>query len=261
MTRRALSGVNHPPELSPISARQVVLAPIEDRGAVEQVARRLGEAIGAGLFASGERLPSEAQLAQQLSVSVMTVREALRALRDARLIETRRGRLGGSFVSARRPRAVGPRSGLPSLAELREFTDWRHAIAAEAAALAARRRTAADTASLRGAAARVADAVANASVYRVADARFHLAIAEASRNRRLIAAEAAIQVELGEVLREIPGSEHARRTSQESHAPIVAAIARGRVEAARAAAGRHIEATYDWVVGLMLGKLPAGRGG
>jgi DNA-binding FadR family transcriptional regulator len=249
--------VHHPPELSPVSARQVVLAPIEDRGAVEQVARRLGEAIGAGLLAPGERLPSETELAEQLRVSVMTLREALRALRDAGLIETRRGRLGGSFVSAQR--ATRPRSGLTSLTELREFTDWRHAITAEAAALAARRRTAAEAEALRGTAARVADAVADAPAYRVADARFHLAVAEASRNRRLIAAEAAIQVELGEILREIPSSEHARRTSQESHAPIVGAIARGRAEAARAAAGRHIEGTYDWVVGLMLGRLPAGR--
>lgn len=240
-----------------ISARHVVLAPVEPGGAVEQVARRLGEAIGAGLLAGGERLPTEADLAEQLGVSVMTLREALRALRDAGLIETRRGRNGGSFVVAR-PEAHAPLDAAPpSPVELRELTDWRHAISGEAAELAARRCTERDDETLRETDAAVGRAVADPPAYRIADARFHLAVAEISRNRRLIAAEAAIQVELGEVLRAVPSSEHARRTSQQGHAAIVAAIAARDAGAARSAVHRHIEGTHDWVVGLLLGKLPS----
>ena len=43
--------------------------PLQAEGAVEQIVRRLGEAIGAGVLAPGERLPSEVELAAQLGVA------------------------------------------------------------------------------------------------------------------------------------------------------------------------------------------------
>ena len=81
-----------------VTARDVALAPLQAEGAVEQIVRRLGEAIGAGVLAPGERLPSELELAAQLGVAPMTLRQALQILRDAGFVETRRGRTGGSFV-------------------------------------------------------------------------------------------------------------------------------------------------------------------
>jgi DNA-binding FadR family transcriptional regulator len=48
---------------APAPARELLLAPIEPAGAVEQVVRRIGEAIGAGLLAPGERLPGQVELA------------------------------------------------------------------------------------------------------------------------------------------------------------------------------------------------------
>ena len=84
-------------------------------------------------------------------------------------------------------------------------------------------------------------------------ARFHIAVAEASGSRRLVAAETQIQVEIAEMLRVVPGPRLARAVSQASHDPIVAAIAEGDPEAAHAAMERHVEGTYDWIVGLRLG--------
>jgi DNA-binding FadR family transcriptional regulator len=78
-------------------------------------------------------------------------------------------------------------------------------------------------------------------------------VAEASRSRRLIAAEMELQVDVSDVLRFAPGPELARAASQAGHGPIVEAVAAGAADAARAATVRHVEATHDWVLGLRLG--------
>ena len=79
--------------------RTAALAPIGDEGRAELVETRIVQAISSGAFIEGERLPSENELSQLLGVAVVTVREALITLRHRGLIETRRGRNGGSFVS------------------------------------------------------------------------------------------------------------------------------------------------------------------
>src|SRR6185437_1915168 len=79
-------------------ARDAVFAQLSDAGRAEQVARRLADAIVLGVLGAGERLPSEAELARRFGVALVTAREALGMLREAGLVETRRGRDGGSFV-------------------------------------------------------------------------------------------------------------------------------------------------------------------
>lgn len=235
-------------------ARELALAPLRSEGAVEQVVRRLGEAIGTGVLAPGERLPAEQQLAARLGVAPMTLRQALAILRDAGFVETRRGRAGGSFVRRDAPAALPqPSATPPTAARLRELTDFRRAISGEASALAAARASGATVHDLRAADAAVAASAGDAAAFRLADARFHVAVAEASRSERLIAAETQVQAELGEILRFAPGPAAARRISQAGHAAIVAAIAAGDEQAARVEAVRHAEATHDWIVGLRLG--------
>ena len=104
------------------TARDVALAPLQAEGAVEQIVRRLGEAIGAGVLAPGERLPSELELAAQLGVAPMTLRQALQILRAAGFVETRRGRTGGSFVRDDPPAALVLNGEPPTRSALRELT-------------------------------------------------------------------------------------------------------------------------------------------
>jgi GntR family transcriptional regulator, transcriptional repressor for pyruvate dehydrogenase complex len=241
---------------APAPARDLLLAPIEPAGAVEQVVRRIGEAIGAGVLAPGERLPGQVALAETLGVARMTLRQALAVLEDAGLLEVRRGRTGGAFVAAEPPPpALDP----PTAEQLRALTDWRRAVSGEAAALAAGRRTAGEVAALREAATAVEAAALDAIAFRRADARFHVLIAELARSRRLVAAEVNLQVELGEVLAITPGPARARRVSQAGHEPIVTAIETSDAEAARTATIRHVEATHDWVRGLARGLRRRGR--
>ncbi len=234
------------------SARAEVFAPLRVEGAVERIVRRLGEAMGSGLLMPGERLPTEQRLAEQLGVAPMTLRQALAVLRDTGFVETRRGHGGGSFVAAdvMERLAAGPARGLE---EWRELVDWRRAISGEAAALAAERSDAGLRAAVVEAATGAAEAAgAEFAAYRLADSKFHLAIAEASGSRRLVQGETAIQSELAEVLSRTPGSRSsdALHSSNTGHEPIVAGIAAGDPDAARAATIAHVEATYDWVVGL-----------
>ena len=113
-------------------ATAAVFAPLESSSRSELVARRLTDAIALGLLPDAKQLPGEADLAHQFGVSTVTIREALSVLRQEGLIETRRGRGGGSFVRA-------PDDGISDLAnrrlkdfslvELRDLGDVYAAIA------------------------------------------------------------------------------------------------------------------------------------
>lgn len=59
----------------------------------------LKKALLEGDLKPGERLPAEQEIARELNVSKVTVREALREIESEGLIEKRRGMYGGSFVA------------------------------------------------------------------------------------------------------------------------------------------------------------------
>jgi len=64
-----------------------------------QIAQAVRDAIMEGRMIVDERLPSEAELADQFNVSRPTVREALKRLAAQSLIRTQRGATGGAFVN------------------------------------------------------------------------------------------------------------------------------------------------------------------
>ncbi|MBE1282166.1 MAG: GntR family transcriptional regulator [Rhodobacteraceae bacterium] len=64
-----------------------------------QIAQAIRNAIISGQLIVDERLPSEAELADQFQVSRPTVREALKRLAAQSLIRTQRGASGGAFVN------------------------------------------------------------------------------------------------------------------------------------------------------------------
>src|SRR5437660_642436 len=119
--------------------RARVFAPLRAPNASELIVRRLGEAIGSGVLAPGEQLPPELELASMLAVAPMTLRQAIAILREAGLVETRRGKHGGSFVAANVVDALASRRRRADVASWRELCDWRRAVSGEAAALASDR--------------------------------------------------------------------------------------------------------------------------
>lgn len=74
--------------------------PIIIRRASELIERRIRDAILDGKLKSGDRLSTEKKIAEQFGVSLVTIREALKALEVNGLIEKKKGQGGGIFVSA-----------------------------------------------------------------------------------------------------------------------------------------------------------------
>lgn len=70
----------------------------EATGLAESVIQQLELALTVGLLSDGEKLPPEPRLAEQMGVSTITLRQALSTLRERGVIETRRGRSGGSYI-------------------------------------------------------------------------------------------------------------------------------------------------------------------
>jgi len=239
-------------------ARDVVFAPLADGALVEQTVRRLGEAIGLGLLEVGERLPPEAELASRLAIAPMTLREALRILREAGYLETRRGRGGGTFVRRAIPQAPAreARRHLERLTveELSDLMDFRVAVSGAAVALAAERRTESDVVALERLVERMA-ALDSFRPYRRLDHRFHIAVASAARSPRLVAAETAIQADLAKLLRLIPESAEMLHVSNEQHRELLDAIRAGDADRGRGVMETHVRGTGDFLVGLRLGKL------
>ncbi len=73
--------------------------PTSSKDLSAQIASAIRDAIVSGAMPVDERLPSEAELADQFEVSRSTVREALKRLAAQSLIRTQRGATGGAFVN------------------------------------------------------------------------------------------------------------------------------------------------------------------
>src|SRR3954467_12349183 len=118
-----------------------VYSPVPVRNAFEVTVERLAQSIRLGVLAGGDRLPPGREVADTRGVSWVTLREAIAALRAAGLIESRRGRGGGTFVVAprtTRPRPAGRRRPTET-ADLNDMLDLRRIVEPGAASLAATR--------------------------------------------------------------------------------------------------------------------------
>lgn len=112
---------------------------------VDQAIEALRAQIAAGAWPVGERIPTEPALVAELGIGRNSLREAIRALVHAGLLETRQG--DGTYVRATSDLAGAVRR-RTSRAELVEIFEVRRALEVEAARLAALRRTDDDLAEL-----------------------------------------------------------------------------------------------------------------
>ncbi|GAA2276998.1 FCD domain-containing protein [Actinomadura luteofluorescens] len=160
------------------------LGPLRPSPLVEQAAQRLREQIAAGAWPVGTRLPGETTLAKELGVGRSTVREALRALAGAGLVQARQG--AGVFVMATEPAEDWParlrRASVADVYEIRAMLEVR------AAELAAERRTPDDLAALdraladRDAALAGEGAGPGVEAFIDADISLHAAVVAAAHN-------------------------------------------------------------------------------
>ncbi|WP_344428359.1 FadR/GntR family transcriptional regulator [Amycolatopsis minnesotensis] len=231
-------------EVAGASAGAALFRPVRAGNAFEETVERLLQAIRLGVVGTGERLPSERELADRLGVSRVTLREAIRALADAGYVESRRGRYGGTFVNDTLPtppeHVVDGRK--VDAATLEDALSLRFVLETGAAELAAARElTRTDREHLTAMLANAADA--GLGDYRRKDSRLHLAIAEVTASGTLTTALADARMRVNQLLDEIPLLERNLEHSNAQHEAIVNAILAGDPGAARTAMAEHIEGT------------------
>lgn len=83
-----------------------VFAPVRMRRAFEAICDQIRQQVADGLLLAGDRLPSEKQLAEQFGVSRSGVREALRSLEMAGLVEAVTGINGGFYIKQSHPDGI-----------------------------------------------------------------------------------------------------------------------------------------------------------
>lgn len=204
-------------------------------GLVDQVIEQIRQAITAGEWPVGQRIPNEAVLVESLGVGRNTVREAVRALAHAGLLDVRQG--DGTYV-----RATSEVSGaLRRLygAELRDVLQVRRALEVEGARLAATNATAEDVAGLRSLLTRrdeclIADGT---DEFARADADFHLAVVRASGNPTLT----ELYRGLIEAITASVATTHEKPLEIVDHEVLVRHIAAGDAEGAARTAGELID--------------------
>lgn len=155
----------------------------------EQVAQRLQAFVHSGQWQPGCRIPAERQLAQELGVSRSSLREAVQQLVSQGLLVSRRG--DGTYVQAQSQSFLLADTFEPLAQLLSRDPEYSHdvlearmALEASTAWHAALRATPSDKDRIRRAFDVMVQHQKNgdSALSAKADARFHLAIAEASHN-------------------------------------------------------------------------------
>jgi GntR family transcriptional regulator, transcriptional repressor for pyruvate dehydrogenase complex len=208
----------------------------------EDVTQHILSLIGSGRLKPGEKLPSERELSQELSVSRPSVREALQALAMMKLIEIRPGR--GSYVSKILPEEMINPNVLSEMIQgdsIQELVEARRILEIEIARLAAERRTEADLQKLKH--SLLVPQSENITVEELvnADLGFHVHIANSTHNNVLVKLFSTIFPLLGEnrvKVNDIPG---AHNRIEKFHHAIYEAIEKQDGAAASMAMAVHLE--------------------
>jgi GntR family transcriptional repressor for pyruvate dehydrogenase complex len=154
--------------------------------ATETVVRHLEQLIFEGGLGPGDALPSESELATELSLSRLTIREGIRTLLARGLLEVSKGKRPTVAHTTAEPLRLFFSAAVRRDARgLLELLEVRFAIEVDAAALAARNSTRADQESLKHALELMRSAGSDEAAFNAADIHFHAVNASASGNRMM----------------------------------------------------------------------------
>jgi GntR family transcriptional repressor for pyruvate dehydrogenase complex len=150
----------------------------------ENVVQQIRLDVATGRFKPGDRLPADRELERRFRVGRSSIREAIRALELFGLVWVKRGRDGGTYFTPESRSLARESFSQLSVVKttLGESLEFRKALEPRAAALAARRATAADIAELRHSIKLMESDVGSALAFVESNRIFHEAIAKATGN-------------------------------------------------------------------------------
>jgi DNA-binding FadR family transcriptional regulator len=220
----------------------VALTAVRPGRLCDEVVAQFEALIASGEWPVGAKIPSEPELVAALGVGRNTVREAVRALEHAGVLEPRRG--DGTYVRASSDLGA-------ALLRRAQRTTAAHVLAVrtslerDAAAAAALHRTESDIAAIRAALAarRAACDQPDRARFAAADVAFHRAVVAATGNPVLVDLYAGLTEALQRTVSEI--DEHDDDPAAfPGHEELADAIVAGDPDAARAAACRYLDAAH-----------------
>lgn len=227
---------------------EVVLPGVTRATMAGSVAERLVTAIAVGAYSPGERLPPERELAERLSVSRVTLRQALQRVTELGLVESRRGRGGGTFVTAISWQEVAPaearRTLEVELPRLRELFDYRCMVEGTIARAAAERRTEEQAGALEAALAEFRGTGQDMAAARALDRRLHGLVSAAAGNRHLVALSAHLTTAATLGFGAEPYEPDFFVRALHEHEQLIGAVVRGESERAQRVAQAHFALTY-----------------
>ena len=166
-----------------------MFTPVQTRRTFEEAADQIAEKVRTGDLRTGDRLPGERSLAAQMEISRPTLREAVKVLVDAGVLEVRRGPGGGMYVATDVvPTDLVRHSASLRLAEIAAVLEARRLLEPRVAQLAAERATEEDYEALERsieAMRRLVDGgwhPRHEDRFLQLDVQFHLALARAAGN-------------------------------------------------------------------------------
>jgi GntR family transcriptional repressor for pyruvate dehydrogenase complex len=167
--------------------------PVATRRTFEEAVEQIAEKVRAGELHEGDRLPSERELAAQMRISRPTLREAVKALVAAGVLEVRRGQGGGIFVTSELvPRELLRTATQMRVGEVAGVLEARRLLEPRVAQLAAVHAADDDFAAMRATIERQRDLAKGSDILRhedlflQLDLKFHMVMARATRNSTVV---------------------------------------------------------------------------
>jgi DNA-binding FadR family transcriptional regulator len=226
-----------------------VFAPVQSQTAYEETVERIGTGIKLGLLEPGARLPAERELCRRLGISRSTLRQALTTLVQSGHLRALRGRGGGTFVAESPPPAEAPSPEL--LAGWRDACDQRLAVELAVALRAAERADPAAIAPLDDLVGAMDAALDDFPVFRHADVRWHIGLAELTGSALLVAAMTDAQSHMSDLISYIAHPPELLDWTNQQHRGMLAAIRRRDADRAMRAMAEHLKGTEHVLAGLL----------
>jgi GntR family transcriptional repressor for pyruvate dehydrogenase complex len=217
------------------------LKPVEKILVSDGILEQLRELIISGEFSPGQRLPSEIEMANQLSVGRSSLREALNALVHLGYLERRQKRVYVAPEVQWRTNLLFPLTRSQEELSIAEMIEVRKMVEPQLAALAAKRAQAEDLQSLEETFERMKAQVNIPESFIASDHHFHLCIAKAARNSLMASLVEKIQDVLRHNIALVIQKSHISKRSLRFHEEIVKAIKDGDASRSRRVMEGHIK--------------------